>query len=108
MVIDCFGRGHWGGIWSAPNALFGKLQFERVNRGLHGTVQDFTKNHGKDRRIFSPAMGEKRDMYVYLPPGYDPSKSYPLAIFLHGAAQDEEFFSNLRWTDLIRPLPMAN
>ncbi len=80
------------GFGQHPTPFFGKLQFERVNRGLHGTVQDFTKNHGKDRRIFSPAMGEKRDMYVYLPPGYDPSKSYPLAIFLHGAAQDEEFF----------------
>ena len=37
-------------------------------------------------------MQEHRRLLVYLPPGYDPRKQYPLAIFLHGAAQDEQFF----------------
>src|SRR5207302_237069 len=37
-------------------------------------------------------LQQRRDLYVYLPPGFDPCKHYPLAIFLHGAAQDEEFF----------------
>ena len=30
-----------------------------------------------------------RDLYVYLPPRYDPSLAYPLVIFLHGADIDE-------------------
>ena len=34
----------------------------------------------------------RRDLYVYLPPGFDPGKSYPAMIFLHGIAQDEQFF----------------
>lgn len=80
------------GIGQAPGQIFGRWHLERVNRLLHGTLQDFTYNHGKDRRIWSPALGQKRDLYVYLPPGYDPKKQYPLAIFLHGAAQDEELF----------------
>jgi S-formylglutathione hydrolase FrmB len=78
-----------------PAQAFGILlhgQLARVNRGLHGQVLDFTHNHGKDRRIWSPALGARRDLYVYVPPGYDPTKKYPLAIFLHGAAQDEQFF----------------
>ncbi len=67
---------------------------DRVNRGLAGQILDFTHNHGKDRRIWSPALCQKRDMYVYLPPCYDPAKKYPFAIFLHGAGQDEQFFLN--------------
>src|SRR5207253_5204684 len=42
--------------------------------------------------IWSAALCQKRDLYVYLPPGYDPAKKYPLGIFLHGATQDEQFF----------------
>ncbi len=80
------------GIGQAPPAVLGRHQFERVNRMLHGNLVDYTNNHGKDRRIYSNALGQKRDMYVYLPPGYDPAKKYPFAMFLHGAAQDEEFF----------------
>ena len=65
---------------------------ERVNRCLSGQVLDFTNNHGKDRRIWSAALCEKRALYVYIPPGFDPARKYPLAIFLHGAGQDEQFF----------------
>jgi enterochelin esterase-like enzyme len=74
------------------NGIFGQGELERVNRCLRGQVLDFTYNHGKDRRIWSQALCAKRDLYVYLPPGYDPSKKYMLAIFLHGAGQDEQFF----------------
>ena len=70
-----------------------RRDLERMNVCLHGQVLDFTKNHGHDRRIYSRALCEKRDMYVYVPPGFDPvNKKYPLAIFLHGASQDEQFF----------------
>jgi S-formylglutathione hydrolase FrmB len=80
------------GLGQAPTALLGRHQFERVNRQLHGQLLDFTNNHGHDRRLWSPSLGQKRDLYVYLPPGFDARKRYPLLIFLHGAAQDEEFF----------------
>jgi S-formylglutathione hydrolase FrmB len=80
------------GLGQAPPALFRQHQIEHVNRKLHGQLLDFTHNHGADRRIWSPALGQRRDLYVYLPPGFNPAQHYPLAIFLHGAAQDEQFF----------------
>ena len=79
----------WG---QAPYGVLGSRQLERVQRRLSGQVLDFTHNHGADRRLWSPALGQKRDLYVYLPPGFDPHRQYPLAIYLHGAAQDEHFF----------------
>jgi S-formylglutathione hydrolase FrmB len=80
------------GLGQAPPAFLGRHQFERVSRALHGQLLDFTHNHGADRRIWSPALGQRRDLYIYLPPGFDPCQRYPLAIFLHGAGQDEQFF----------------
>jgi pimeloyl-ACP methyl ester carboxylesterase len=74
-----------------------------TNRRLHGKVLDFTHNHGADRSLYSPSLGEKRDMYVYLPPDFDPNVRYPLIIFLHGFAQDETAFL----TDVIEPLDQA-
>ncbi len=74
------------GFWTIRGAL------DRVNREICGQVLDFTHNHGQDRRIWSKALQQKRDLYVYLPPRFDPKKQYPLAIFLHGATQDEQFF----------------
>src|SRR5438105_3185877 len=69
-----------------------RVRLHAVNQCVQGQVLDFTHNHGADRRIWSAALCEKRDLYVYLPPGFDPAKKYPLAIFLHGATQDENFF----------------
>jgi S-formylglutathione hydrolase FrmB len=60
-----------------------------VNCKLNGTVLDFTHNHGCDRRIYSPALDSKRDLYIYLPPGFDHSKRYPVIFYLHGLGQDE-------------------
>jgi hypothetical protein len=65
---------------------------EHLNKKLSGRVVDYTWNHGEDRRICSPILGRKRDLYVYLPPGYDPSIAYPLILFLHGADIDEHTF----------------
>lgn len=64
----------------------------KMNRKLQGEVLDFTRNHGSDRRIFSAALNQPRDMYVYLPPCYDPNIAYPLVIWLHGAFGDESAF----------------
>jgi S-formylglutathione hydrolase FrmB len=69
-----------------------KGDLDRTNRRLHGVVVDYTRNHGADRRIWSAALGQPRDMYVYLPPGYDPCRCYPFVIWLHGFAQDEQSF----------------
>jgi pimeloyl-ACP methyl ester carboxylesterase len=80
-----------------------QFQFHRVNRSLHGQLVDYTHNHGADNRIWSNALCEKRDLYVYLPPCYDPAKRYPLLIWLHGFAQDE--FSFLQ--DVVLPLDQA-
>lgn len=60
-----------------------------INRSLEGVVLDFTANHGCDRRIWSPSLCKKRDLYVYLPPGYDPRHKYPVMIWLHGIGADE-------------------
>ncbi|MSQ96145.1 MAG: hypothetical protein EXR98_16550 [Gemmataceae bacterium] len=80
----------YGGVIDLGMGL--RAELTRVNRCLQGRVVDFTNNHGSDRRIWSPSLCSKRDLYVYVPPGYDPAKKYPLGIFLHGAGQDERFF----------------
>jgi S-formylglutathione hydrolase FrmB len=59
---------------------------------IQGQVIDLTQNHGRDRRIYSPSLGCKRDLYVYLPPGYRPDHAYPIMIVLHGILQDERAF----------------
>jgi S-formylglutathione hydrolase FrmB len=70
----------------------GRRELEATNTRLHGQVIDYTHNHGADNRIWSETLGEKRDLYIYLPPGFDPAKQYPMIIALHGYAQDEKSF----------------
>lgn len=62
---------------------------------LAGRILDFTRNNGADRRVFSPALGGKRDLYVYLPPGFDPCRRYPAMLWLHGQLQSEQNFLNV-------------
>lgn len=85
------------------NPLTTYPRLARANRRLAGEVLDFTRNHGADRRIWSPALGQRRDLYVYLPPGFDARRRYPLLVWLHGFAQDESVF--LR--DVVEPLDKA-
>ena len=47
---------------------------------------------GTDQRIFSPILGMPRDLYVYLPPGYNPACAYPLVLCFHMANVDEWYF----------------
>ena len=79
------------------------FELDRLNRRLAGHVVDYTHNHGHNNAIWSPALCQRRDMYVYLPPGYDPCKQYPLILWLHGFGQDEHSFL----TDGVGPLDQA-
>jgi hypothetical protein len=70
-----------------------KLASERgLDLPVKGKVLDLTANHGQDNRIWSAALGQKRSLYIYLPPGYCPCKQYPVMIWLHALAQDERGF----------------
>ena len=91
----------WSSAPAHPVRRF--FMLDRVNRVIGGRVLDFTRNHGADNRIWSPSLHQKRDLYVYLPPGFDPHKQYPLMLWLHGYAEDE--FTFLR--DVIEPLDQA-
>lgn len=70
-------------------------QVEKLNRRLAGRVLDYTNNHDCDRRMYSAALGEKRDLYVYLPPGYDGTVRFPGVLWLHGIGQDERNFLDI-------------
>jgi S-formylglutathione hydrolase FrmB len=63
-----------------------------ISEDIKGKVIDYTANHGKDNRMWSRALWERRDMYVYLPPHYNPSFRYPILIWMHGFADDEQSF----------------
>jgi pimeloyl-ACP methyl ester carboxylesterase len=91
-----------GPVARAAHVLPRPFQLDRLNRKLHGRVIDYTHNHGADRRIWSAALGQKRDLYVYLPPGFDPCKLYPVIVVLHGFLQDEKAF-----LDWVVPLDRA-
>jgi len=77
---------------------------ERVNRRLGGQVINYTNNHGSDRRIDSPILGMPRDLYVYLPPGYNPGCSYPLVLFFHMAIVDERYFVRSKLLSIVDEL----
>ena len=82
-----------GGTLALPPPADAFGPFKRVPNPegrFAGQLLDFTNNHGADRRLFSAALHEKRDLYVYLPPGFDPKKRYPFILFLHGMDQDEK------------------
>jgi S-formylglutathione hydrolase FrmB len=70
-------------------------ELARSNRQLKGRLIDYTANHGKDNRIWSRSLEQRRDLYVYLPPGYDPHQPYPLMILMHGFALDEQMIFEL-------------
>src|SRR5262249_43040659 len=76
----------------SPACLRGPLTTLLVKRRLAGELVEYTRHFGADRRIWSAALQQWRDLNVYLPPGYDPCRRYPVLLWLHGIAQDEQSF----------------
>jgi S-formylglutathione hydrolase FrmB len=77
---------------SARANVLDTVELAVLRHRIHGQLLDFTNNHQRDNRIYSPSLCQCRDVYVYLPPCYDPSLKYPVVFFLHGFAQDERSF----------------
>jgi len=75
----------------------GKDEFDilRLGKRLKGRIVDHTGNHGQDNRMWSRSLHQWRDLYIYLPPGYDKTQQYPIVIFLHPFAMDERSFLRL-------------
>ena len=73
----------------APGVLIW-FNLDHLNSKLDGRVIEFTRNHGADRRIYSPILGRPRDLYIYLPPCYNSGVAYPLIVFLHAAPDVDE------------------
>ncbi|MGF1579809.1 MAG: alpha/beta hydrolase-fold protein [Gemmataceae bacterium] len=81
--------------WVSDAAAIGRRFrgcIKRLNRSLCGHVVDHTNNHGRDCRIWSAALQQKRDLYVYLPPHFDPHQQYPIMLWLHSFGADESQF----------------
>jgi S-formylglutathione hydrolase FrmB len=75
--------------------LTAKNRVRNLNNRIAGRVVDLTRNHDCDRRLYCPSLGEKRDLYIYLPPGYDGRTPFPGLLWLHAIAQDEKPFLDL-------------
>jgi S-formylglutathione hydrolase FrmB len=93
MIRSCFTLAFLLCASGVVQAQQGEIHdINKLNQSLAGRVEDFTHNHGRDNRIPSAILGHKRDLYVYLPPGYNPAWGYPLVLWLHGAFVDEHSF----------------
>ena len=92
-------------IFAAPahGQLRAFANADRANRKLAGHVDDYTRSICHDRRIESAVLGQPRDLYVYLPPGYDPRNRYPVLYYFHVSRVDEhEFVGSGRLLELDR------
>ncbi|MHC5542093.1 alpha/beta hydrolase [Singulisphaera rosea] len=81
----------------ASAQFLARASIDRINRKLQGQVDDYTHNHGQDRRIFSTILGMPRDLYVYTPPGYSPACAYPVLLYFHIGSVDEHVFIGTNW-----------
>ncbi|MSQ96482.1 MAG: hypothetical protein EXR98_18285 [Gemmataceae bacterium] len=69
-----------------------ETEFISICRRLKGRIVDHTGNHGHDNRIWSRSLHQWRDVYIYLPPGYNRNERYPIMVYLHPFAMDERTF----------------
>ena len=77
---------------AARGQVYNFVNLDYVNHRLDGHVDDYSHNHGEDRRLFSEVLGQSRDLYVYTPPGFDRRRQYPVILFLHMGYVDEHVF----------------
>ena len=52
-------------------------------------------------RFRSQVFGEPREVWVYTPPGYDPSRAYPVLCLLHGVMEDAQAWTTAGRADLV-------
>src|SRR5215203_4287012 len=88
-------------MFADPDAK-GRDEFDiiKLGRRLKGRIVDHTSNHAQDNRIWSRSLHQWRDLYLYLPPGYNKNQTYPIMIFMHPFALDERTF--------LRVIPMID
>ena len=79
---------------AAPPVSKGHDEFDiiAIGRRIKGRIIDYTQNHGRDHRMWSRSLHQWRDLYVYVPPGYDVHEHYPVIYYLHPFAFDERTF----------------
>jgi hypothetical protein len=76
---------------------FNRAKSSSINCRISGRLDDYSHNEGADRRIFSSALGRPADLYVYVPPGYNPAISYPFILYLHPGSMDERAAAGSCW-----------
>jgi hypothetical protein len=79
-------------LFSAHGAVSANARIEHIRQRLAGQLIEFTRQHRSDNRIWSNTLNQRRDLFVYLPPGYDSKKQYPVVLWLHGVLEDERGF----------------
>jgi poly(3-hydroxybutyrate) depolymerase len=71
-------------------------ELQRILDALEKKVDPFFERTGAARRAYlSLSDGTPQEVAVYVPPGYDPKKKYPLVVALHGL--DGYPMAMLRW-----------
>src|SRR5690348_5866014 len=81
------------GFFAALSLIVGLMPAARAADAVLPQGYDRPRDvpHGKVAAVEydSKALGFKRKMNVYTPPGYSPDRKYPVLYLLHGAGDDE-------------------
>lgn len=77
--------------WSIAKQSGRKEDFEAYfKRDLDAYTKERNVPKGKMKKVhyYSKVIGEKREVYIYTPPGYSKQKKYPMLYLLHGIGCD--------------------
>lgn len=82
------------GAIHTPTAIAGPFRIMGgVPINLKGELIDLTNENGKDNRIWSDTLGAYRNLYIYLPPDYDPAKPSKVMFWFHAFLQETSWFA---------------